>query len=229
MLKVNVKKKLPSIELDAEFFINEHDFVALTGKSGSGKTTLLRIIAGLEDANGEISFFGKTWLDNKNILAVQKRGIGFVFQDYALFENMNVEQNLLYVKNDYELASHLLKMTELNEFKNRMPKNLSGGQKQRVALCRALMSRPRLLLLDEPLSALDIDMRKKLQQDILNFKAEFGITTIMVSHDSSEIYRLSSRVIVLEDGKIIKEIEPKDLLLKDLALIKQELDINGYI
>jgi len=222
MLELDIYKKLSQIELDVSFSIKEHEFIALSGKSGSGKTTLLRIIAGLESARGEITVFGKSWLSEKRSMPTQNRGIGFLFQDYGLFENMSVEQNLLYVSKDRELSSYLLEMTELSEFRSVLPRALSGGQKQRVALCRALMRRPKLLLLDEPLSALDLNMRKKLQQDILNFHDKFGTTTIMVSHDTHEIYRLASRIIILEDGKVIAEENPKDLLLEEIENLTKE-------
>jgi len=154
------------------------------------------------------------WLDGKKALAPQKRKIGYVFQDYALFANMSVEENLLFVNRDKKLANYLLEMTELSELKNRLPNTLSGGQKQRVSLCRAMMNRPKLLLMDEPLSALDPAMRTKLQNEILTLHREFGTTTIMVSHDPSEIYRLASRVLVLEQGKITNDGKAKDVLLK---------------
>ncbi len=218
MLKIDINKKLygsnGEMNLKINLKIAQGDFVALTGLSGSGKTTLLRILAGLEDASGVIKINDKIWLDNKKILAPQKREIGFVFQDYALFSNMSVENNLLFVKKDRELANYLLKITELSQLKNRLPNSLSGGQKQRVSLCRALMNKPKLLLMDEPLSALDPAMRTKLQNEILTLHKEFKTTTIMVSHDPSEIYRLSNRVIVLNQGKIIDDGDAKKVLLK---------------
>ena len=218
MIKIDISKKLHGssgvMNLDAKIEIKEGDFVALSGKSGSGKTTLLRILAGLEDASGEIKISDEIWLDKETSLEPQKRKIGFVFQDYALFNNMSVEDNLLFVKKDKELATHLLELTELSELRDRLPNTLSGGQKQRVSLCRAMMNRPKLLLMDEPLSALDPAMRTKLQQEILILHKEFGTTTIMVSHDPSEIYRLANRVIVIEDGRIINDARPKDVLLR---------------
>jgi len=218
MIELNITKKLHGangvMQLECKITIQEGEFVALSGKSGSGKTTLLRILAGLEDANGEISVTGKKWLHTTQTLPPQKREIGFVFQEYALFDNMTIEQNLLYVANDKKLAQHLLEMTELSEMKKRYPHALSGGQKQRVSICRALMKRPKILLLDEPLSALDPLMRTKLQNELLSLHKEFQTTTIMVSHDPSEIYRLASRVIVLESGKITKDGKPADILLK---------------
>jgi len=218
MVEIAIDKKLHgsngAMRLCVDLKIQEGAFVALAGRSGSGKTTLLRILAGLEEAQGEIRIDKELWLSKSGSLPTQKRKIGFVFQDYALFENMSVLQNLLYVSKDKELALKLLEMTELSSLQKRLPSTLSGGQKQRVSLCRAMMQRPRLLLMDEPLSALDPTMRTKLQSEILSLHKEFDTTTIMVSHDPSEIYRLAQRVIMLEQGKVIKDGVPKDILLK---------------
>lgn len=218
MIKIDIQKMLHGsngqMNLQVDLNINEGDFIALAGRSGSGKTTLLRILAGLENAKGEIKVGEETWQDKLTCKAVQKRGIGFVFQDYALFPNMSVMENLLYVAKDRDLAKHLLRLTELEELQNRIPSTLSGGQQQRVSLCRALMKRPKMLLMDEPLSALDPAMRAKLQQEILLLHREFETTTIMVSHDPSEMYRLANRVVVLENGKIIQDGSAKEVLLK---------------
>jgi len=228
MIRIDINKKLHGadgeMELDLSLEIAEGDFVALAGQSGSGKTTLLRILAGLESARGRITIGDEMWLDGKRSLASQKRKIGFVFQDYALFPNMTIEQNLLFVQKDRDLANHLLEMTELDALRDRRPNTLSGGQQQRVSLCRALMNRPKLLLMDEPLSALDPKMRTKLQNEILTLHREFGTTTIMVSHDPSEIYRLASRVIVLELGRVINDGSPKDILLKQFGSQKFSFD-----
>ncbi|MCT7541996.1 ABC transporter ATP-binding protein [Aliarcobacter cryaerophilus] len=218
MISLNIKKELHGsngvMNLDINLSLQNGEFVALSGVSGSGKTTLLRVLAGLEEAFGEIIVDGEIWLNEKIKKPIQKRDIGFVFQDYALFENLSVIDNLLYVKKDKDLAKQLLILTDLYELKNRYPNSLSGGQKQRVSLCRALMKRPKILLMDEPLSALDPHMRLKLQDEILTLHKEFKTTTIMVSHDPSEMYKLASRVLVLKDGKIIDDGLPKDILLK---------------
>ena len=218
MIQIEIQKSLHgaqgTMNLEVNLQIKQGDFVALSGLSGSGKTTLLRILAGLEKAQGNIEVEGTTWLNNTTQLAPQKRQIGFVFQDYALFDNMSIEQNLLFVQNNPSLAKRLLDITGLTQLKKRMPHTLSGGQKQRVSLCRALMNEPKLLLMDEPLSALDPKMRNSLQNEILTLHKEFKTTTIMVSHDPSEIYRLSNRVLVMEEGKIINDGKAKEVLLK---------------
>lgn len=218
MINLDIKKELHGssgkFDLEVNLNIKKEDFVALIGKSGSGKTTLLRILAGLENSKGNIKVDNQIWQDDNSFLKVQKREIGFVFQDFALFENMSVEQNLLFVKKDRKLAQKLLDMTELSQLKNRMPNTLSGGQKQRVSLCRALMNKPKILLMDEPLSALDTNMRNNLQQKILELHKEFKTTTIMVSHDLNETYKLADYIVELNDGKIINEGSKTDVLLK---------------
>ncbi len=231
MIAIDIRKKLygsdGEMEMAVKLDIKEVDFVALSGKSGSGKTTLLRILAGLEVAEGTIMIGERCWQDARYFLSPQKREIGFVFQEYALFDNMSVEENLLFVRKDKQLAKHLLEMTELGALKKRRPAQLSGGQKQRISLCRALMNRPKLLLMDEPLSALDARMRGKLQQEILTLHREFGTTTIMVSHDPSEMYKMSQRVIMIEQGKIINDGPAKEILLKQSG--SQKFSFRGEI
>ncbi|XOB62290.1 ABC transporter ATP-binding protein [Campylobacterota bacterium DY0563] len=228
MIKIDIKKELHGstgkMDLNVNLEIESGDFLALAGVSGSGKTTLLRILAGLEEAKGTLKVDDEIWLNEKFCLPPQKRKIGFVFQDYALFPNMTVLDNLLYVTKDKELANYLLEITELKELSKRLPNSLSGGQKQRVSLCRAMMNKPKLLLMDEPLSALDPNMRTKLQNEILQLHKEFNTTTIMVSHDPSEIYRLSNRVIVLNQGLVTKDGKAKDILLQTTGSAKFSLE-----
>jgi molybdate transport system ATP-binding protein len=139
---------------------------------------------------------------------------------------MSVEENLLFVNNDKNLANRLLEVTELIAIKSRYPKTLSGGQKQRVSLCRALMKRPEILLLDEPLSALDLEMRINLQNEILRLHKEFNITTIMISHDLSEIYKLANRIIEFRNGSIISDVSKENLINENLFLDAEVLEVN---
>jgi len=218
MLHIDIKKSLHGssgeMELSIDLDIEDGSFTALAGESGSGKTTILRVLAGLERADGSISIDDEVWLSDKDSMPPQNRNIGFVFQDYALFPNMTLLQNLLYINRDRELANHLLSLTGVQELANRYPNSLSGGQKQRVALSRALMSRPKLLLLDEPLSALDPEMRNRLQSEILTLHNEFKTTTIMVSHEPSEIYKMADRVITIDKGLIVKDISSENSLIQ---------------
>ena len=148
--------------LNVEISFKNGSFISLSGESGSGKKTILRCLAGLEKANGFIKVDDEIWQDEKIFLSPQKRRIGFVFQEYALFENLSVKDNLLFVEKDIDHCNKLLDMLGLMSLKDRYPTNLSGGQKQRVALGRAMMRKPKLLLLDEPLSALDPHLRARL-------------------------------------------------------------------
>jgi molybdate transport system ATP-binding protein len=139
--------------------------------------------------------------------------VGFVFQDYALFPNMSVRKNLVYAlesKNDKKIEE-ILELTELSNLANEMPQTLSGGQRQRVALARALVREPKILLLDEPLSALDYAMRGKLQDELLRIQRHLGLTTILVSHDIAEVYKLSNHVLELEQGKIVKSASASEI------------------
>ncbi len=191
--------------------LKTNDFISIFGKSGAGKTTLLRIIAGLEVADsGRIIVDNEVWFDStkKINLPPQKRKIGFVFQDYALFPHFSVWKNLAFGLKDSRQKGkidELLKLMELENLRDKLPKELSGGQKQRVALARALISNANILLLDEPLSALDNEMRGILQDEIIKLHRHFGLTTILVSHDISEIFKLSNRIIHIKEGKIISD------------------------
>lgn len=209
MLELSIQKELLGVDglllLDVCLKIKDGEFVALCGDSGAGKTSLLRIISGLLKAKGKIIVKGVVFQDENTFLPPQKRRIGYSFQDYALFANLSVIKNLLYVNDDKVLAQKLLALMDLSKLKNRLTTQLSGGQKQRVALARAMMNKPRILLLDEPLSALDSSLRSRLQEDIKKLHTDFGTTTILVSHDEDEILKLASRKIVLKGGKIVDD------------------------
>ncbi len=223
MIKIQVQKMLDAAEgkmlLEVDMHLAEGSFVAISGPSGSGKTTLLRVIAGLTKAeSGLIIIKGESWLDlSRNInLKPQERRVGYVFQHYALFPNMNVRQNLAYAlekKQSKKIIDELIEVMELQALTNKLPKTLSGGQQQRVALARALVRKPHILLLDEPLSALDAEMRTHLQNYILKLHQNYGLTTILVSHDLSEIFKMADQVLVLQNGKITKSGFPESVFL----------------
>nr|WP_314440731.1 ATP-binding cassette domain-containing protein [uncultured Campylobacter sp.] len=216
MITIDCKKKISDdFSIDASLEINKGSFVCLYGRSGSGKTTLLRILAGfLRADSGSIKDGDRVLQEGNEFLSAGKRRIGFLFQDYALFENMSVTGNLLFARNDPQKAAMLLEILELSEFAKSGVEGLSGGQKQRVALARALMQEPEILLLDEPLSALDFTMREKIQEYLLKIHEQFHQTVILVSHDVSEIYRLCKRVYEMKDGRIVRTGTPEEIFLK---------------
>lgn len=191
--------------------------VVLLGPSGCGKTTTLRIIAGLEspDSGGRILFDDEEVTDQP----IEKRNVGMVFQSYALFPNMNVEQNVAYglkVRKTppEELATRvgeMLDMMDIRELKDRRIEQLSGGQRQRVALARAIAVRPRILLLDEPLTALDAILRERLRVEIDALLRGLGITTVYVTHDQSEAMALGDRIVVMSHGRVTQIGTPREI------------------
>ncbi|EAK2628408.1 sulfate/molybdate ABC transporter ATP-binding protein [Campylobacter coli] len=223
-LPINTAKGKKQLELNTCLKANE--ITAIFGESGAGKTTLLKIIAGLiKPEFGRIEVGDELWLDTqKNInLAIQKRKIGFVFQDYALFPNMSVKENISYAATSKQKVEELLSLMNLENLAKIYPKNLSGGQAQRVALARALAREPQILLLDEPLSALDFKMRSFLQDELVKILQHFKITTLLVSHDLAEIYKLSHRILELSDGKIIKDARTNEFFTSSSLSAKLRL------
>lgn len=221
MISFSLQKKLQAANgnmlFDISYNIRPGSFIGIYGASGVGKTSLLRMLAGfLEPDKGSIKVQNDDWYnsDKKLNLVPQKRKIGFVFQDYALFPNMTVKENLAYAldkTSDTTIVDELLGMVELDQLKTRKIQTLSGGQRQRVALARALVRKPELLLLDEPLSALDTTLREKLQTLILSLHKKFNLTTILVTHDLSEITRLADEVIFIKNGVIEKSGSPVEM------------------
>lgn len=220
MLKIDIEREMLTSEgknlLKVDLEIAENELLCLFGHSGAGKTTLLRILAGLFNPDrGFISFSGQVWYDSakKINLSPQQRNVGYMFQDYALFPNMTVRKNIEFAQKtrNAEEVDTLLSHFGLEALQKQYPAKLSGGQKQRVALARALAAKPNLLLLDEPLSALDEEMRQSLQDEILKAHELLNSVTLLVSHDKDEVRKLATSVILLRNGAIIGQGEPEEV------------------
>ncbi|SMD11676.1 molybdate transport system ATP-binding protein [Sporomusa malonica] len=208
MLCVDIKKKLPEFTLDMQFSV-ENNIVVLFGPSGCGKTTTLRCIAGLiKPDDGKIVNNGHTFFsaEEKTIVPPHRRKVGYMFQEFALFPHMNVRQNILYgVKRRDQSAEALYKrllgLLKIEHLADRFTDKLSGGEKQRVALARALMAEPEILLLDEPLSALDSNTRFELQAELKRMQNLWKIPFILVTHDPEEARCLGDKVLFIEKGR----------------------------
>ena len=192
------------------------EFVTLLGPSGCGKTTTLRIIAGLLEPDA-----GRVFLDGKDIthLEPEKRDVNTVFQNYALFPHMNVERNISYglrikgvKKSEWQKkVSEMLSLVQLEGYEKRMPSQLSGGQRQRVAIARAVVLNPRLLLLDEPLGALDLKLRRQMQQELKDIQRRLGIAFIYITHDQEEALNMSDRIAIMRDGHFEQIGTPEEI------------------
>jgi molybdate transport system ATP-binding protein len=204
-------------QLDIAFEAKQGEILAISGPSGAGKTTVLRILAGLTTAEtGHIQIDQETWLDTdqKINLPTRHRSIGFVFQDFALFPHMTVRKQLEFAlpkNSDTQLINELLELMDLEALQHLRPALLSGGQQQRVAIARAIARKPRVLLLDEPLSALDDEMRGKLRDYILKARQRYHMTILLVSHHLPDIFRLADSVITLDQGRIVRQGTPADV------------------
>lgn len=192
------------------------EFLTLLGPSGCGKTTALRIIAGLEQPSS-----GTVWVDGKEItdLPPEKRPVNTVFQNYALFPHMNVFQNIAYglkiqkvsKQEQHRRVMEALELVRLSGYEKRMPPQLSGGQRQRVAIARAIVLKPQILLLDEPLGALDLKLRQEMQKELKQLQRQLGITFIYITHDQEEALNMSTRIAILNKGKIEQIGTPEEI------------------
>lgn len=202
--------------------IKTGELIGLSGPSGAGKSTFLRLLAGLEKAEqGQLIVGDTVWFDSqkKIFLPPQMRQIGIVFQDYALFPHMTVKEQIIYAthQQDSKWIDELITLTGLDELIHRYPYELSGGQKQRTALARALAKKPKLLLLDEPLSAIDHDARMQLQILLQHLHKEYLTYTLLVSHNIAELLFLSHRIFKCEKGKITASGIPSQVLLSNIT------------
>jgi molybdate transport system ATP-binding protein len=218
-MNICLKKTWDKFKLDVTFQIPPGKITALFGPSGAGKSSILRLISGLEVADGGMINKGEeVWYDESKAINLlpQQRSVGFVFQDFALFPHLTVERNVVYgIKEKARLGEgkNLLLLAGLSGYEHYYPAQLSGGQKQRVALIRALARKPEILLLDEPLSALDWETRRQLQEDLKRIIKQFQVTTVYVTHDVTEVYKLADYVVVLESGRVIKQGTPEEIFM----------------
>ena len=214
----NVTKNFGSFTAvdDLSLSIYEREFFALLGPSGCGKTTLMRMVAGFSEPSE-----GEVWLAGENIthMPPHQRPVNMMFQSYALFPHMNIEQNIAFgLKQDKmaksEIAdrvSEMLTLTKMQDFAKRKPDQLSGGQKQRAALARSLAKQPKVLLLDEPLGALDRKLREETQFELMDLQERLGITFMIVTHDQEEAMTVADRIAVMEQGKLIQIATPRNI------------------
>lgn len=216
VLELSLRKAYPEFAIDLELEIENGEFFSLLGPSGCGKTTLLRLIAGLDSPDE-----GKVLLNGRDItnLSPDKRRIGLVFQNYALFPHLNVAENIEYglklgkrsSKERKQRVDEMLGLFRIETLAKRMVPQLSGGEQQRVALARALAPRPEILLLDEPFSALDYEIRSRLREELKQHQQNLGFTTIFVTHQQEEAISVSDRIGLMRQGRIIQVGKPADV------------------
>ena len=220
MIECKIKIKLESFNLDANFIIPDRGITVVFGPSGSGKTTLLRAIAGLEKSDdGYLKIGDSVWQKGNHFLATHKRQIGYVFQDAALFDHLNVKGNLNFViKRTAGLREGFIEsifnLLEIKALLNRKTSQLSGGEKQRVAIARALLTNPKILLLDEPLSALDLKRKNEILPYLDSIHNDLEIPILYVTHSQDEMSRLADHLLLIEDGNIVGSGPVNDMLTR---------------
>ncbi len=231
MLEISLKKIFKNFSLDVEMEIKEGEFVSIYGNSGSGKSTLLNLISGLvKPDSGIIKYDNTTWFDKEKRLNLkpQNREIGYLFQEHRIFPNMSVRQNIEFVldkKNAYKNeVDEFLLLTGLKKYEKLNAKKLSGGQKQRLALARAIVRKPKIFLLDEPLSSLDFEIKSMMRDKISEIHKIYKPTIIMVSHSIKEIVNVSDRIFFMENGKITMQKK-----IDDMKLLKYKNAVNCEI
>ncbi len=218
MLEVFVKKELKGFSLDV-CFVSEAKAVSLFAPSGSGKSLTLQAIAGLlKPDKGKIKVLDRVFFDSSRgiFLPPQQRRVGYLFQDYALFPHMTVWENVFYGCKDKQRVEEVLRMLEIQDIKDRFPKEISGGQKQRVALARALAFEPKVLLLDEPFSALHKSLKMDLYERLGEVVNKFRIPMVLVTHDFDEVLKLTDYVVIMEKGRVRQTGNPEKVFLNPI-------------
>ena len=221
---------------DCSFSIESGNICAIVGESGTGKSTLFRLIAGLERPDkGSIKVKEKIVSNDKFIVAPKDRNVGLVFQDFSLFPHMTVKENIEFglVKNKNKKVEELLKIIRMENFLNRYPHELSGGQQQRVSLARSLALDPSLLLLDEPFSNLDTELKSNLRKDVRTIIKEIGTSSIFITHNILDALDIADEIIFMDNGKIIRQCKIEDIfkdvknekLLKNITELKSNSDL----
>ena len=204
-LEIKLKKKLPNYELDVALSCEPGRLLALVGPSGAGKTTIVRSVAGLAKPDqGVVALDREVWYDSAAgiWLPPQKRGLGYVFQEFTLFPHLTVEKNVAFAAVDKRRVGELLAMFGVADLADRRPHEISGGERQRVALAQALAREPKVLLLDEPFSALDIATRKQLQAELKELKTSLNLPIVHVTHDLQEAMMLADDIVAIEAGQV---------------------------
>lgn len=210
-LRVNIKKKLNDFSLDISFLCRDGNLLALAGPSGAGKTTIVRCIAGLEQPDsGQITYNGNCWYDSScNInLPSRHRGVGYVFQEHTLFPHLSIEKNVAFSCTDTGKVVDLMQAFDIYRLRKRRPGQVSGGERQRAALAQALASNPKVLLLDEPFSALDIVTKNKLRDVLGRLKKKIQLPIVHITHDLDDALHLADSVVSLEKGRSSEEWLP---------------------
>ena len=203
-LEVAIKKRLPEFEIKVAFSCEDGRLLALTGPSGAGKTTIIRCIAGLDQPDsGRINYNGHSWFDGQQgiMQATRKRGVGYVFQEHTLFPHLDIAANVAFACPDRARVDELLTAFGFSRLAGRLPHQVSGGERQRAALAQALASKPKVLLLDEPFSALDPETRQVLRRELKALKEQLALPIVMITHDQAEANYLADQQLAIRLGR----------------------------
>ena len=207
-LRVKLEKKLSNFTLDISLTFKHGELSVIIGPSGAGKTTIIRLIAGLERPDkGIIKYNGHSWVDmeKKIFIPTQKRNLGYVFQEFTLFPHLNVLKNVNFATKDKDDTERLMRLFNIWHLKDSMPHAISGGERQRCAICQNLARKPKIILLDEPFSALDTEIRRKLRQELKTLKEKYSLTIIHVTHDLNEAVFLEDKIYSIVKGKVSED------------------------